>query len=150
MKRAFTLIELLVVIAIIAILAAILFPVFAQAKEAAKKTSDLSNVKQHALGIVMYASDSDDTFPRTVYTSDINLWGWQTPHTWREAILPYLKNGSTIYTDGSKHQTFAEGAIWSTPAKPTGRGVYQANNNLISPAWPVLCKVNSTVMFRRV
>ena len=136
MKRAFTLIELLVVIAIIAILAAILFPVFAQAKEAAKKTSDLSNVKQHALGIVMYASDSDDTFPRTVYTSDINLWGWQTPHTWREAILPYLKNGSTIYTDGSKHQTFAEGAIWSTPAKPTGRGVYQANNNLM----PGMCQ----------
>ena len=61
-KKAFTLIELLVVIAIIAILAAILFPVFAQAKEAAKKTACLSNEKQLALGILMYNNDSDDTF----------------------------------------------------------------------------------------
>ena len=53
MKKAFTLIELLVVIAIIAILAAILFPVFAQAKAAAKKTSSLSNVKELALGSIM-------------------------------------------------------------------------------------------------
>ena len=63
MKRAFTLIELLVVIAIIAILAAILFPVFAQAKVAAKKTVDLSNVKQIALGTSIYLSDTDDTMP---------------------------------------------------------------------------------------
>lgn len=61
-KKAFTLIELLVVIAIIAILAAILFPVFAQAKEAAKKTADLSNQKQHATATMMYATDYDDTF----------------------------------------------------------------------------------------
>jgi prepilin-type N-terminal cleavage/methylation domain-containing protein len=63
MKRAFTLIELLVVIAIIAILAAILFPVFAQAKEAAKKTTALSNVKQMGTGFAIYLGDSDDTFP---------------------------------------------------------------------------------------
>ena len=62
-SRAFTLIELLVVIAIIAILAAILFPVFAQAKAAAKKTAALSNVKQTSLGVLMYLSDSDDVFP---------------------------------------------------------------------------------------
>src|SRR5258708_2259929 len=61
MKKAFTLIELLVVIAIIAILAAILFPVFAQAKEAAKKTSCLSNQKQVALAAMMYVGDYDDT-----------------------------------------------------------------------------------------
>src|SRR5579859_8136114 len=60
-RKAFTLIELLVVIAIIAILAAILFPVFAQAKEAAKKTSCLSNQKQIALAWPMYANDYDDT-----------------------------------------------------------------------------------------
>ena len=60
MKKAFTLVELLVVIAIIAILAAILFPVFAQAKLAAKKTSALSNIKQLNLGSVMYSGDADD------------------------------------------------------------------------------------------
>jgi len=60
MKKAFTLIELLVVIAIIAILAAILFPVFAQAKLAAKKTQDLSNIKQLGTASIMYAGDYDD------------------------------------------------------------------------------------------
>ncbi len=62
LRRAFTLIELLVVIAIIAILAAILFPVFAQAKVAAQKTADLSNQKQHATATFLYAGDFDDTF----------------------------------------------------------------------------------------
>jgi len=63
-RRAFTLIELLVVIAIIAILAAILFPVFAQAKDAAKKTQCVSNTKQVALAGLMYAGDADDVLPR--------------------------------------------------------------------------------------
>lgn len=63
-RKAFTLIELLVVIAIIAILAAILFPVFAQAKEAAKKTTCVSNTKQTALAAIMYAGDYDDVLPR--------------------------------------------------------------------------------------
>ncbi|HSI71921.1 MAG TPA: prepilin-type N-terminal cleavage/methylation domain-containing protein [Fimbriimonas sp.] len=63
-RRAFTLIELLVVIAIIAILAAILFPVFAQAKDAAKKTSCVSNSKQTALAAMMYSNDFDDILPR--------------------------------------------------------------------------------------
>ena len=66
-SKAFTLIELLVVIAIIAILAAILFPVFAQAKEAAKKTSCLSNKKQIATAALIYAGDYDDYFPMSAY-----------------------------------------------------------------------------------
>src|ERR1035438_2080531 len=69
-RHAFTLIELLVVIAIIAILAAILFPVFAQAKEQAKKTSCLSNTKQMALGLYIYTNDSDDYFPQNDYEQD--------------------------------------------------------------------------------
>src|SRR5579862_1428612 len=64
MKRAFTLIELLVVIAIIAILAAILFPVFAQAKMQAKKAASISNQKQMGLSLLMYSNDADDLYPR--------------------------------------------------------------------------------------
>ncbi|RYG96472.1 MAG: prepilin-type N-terminal cleavage/methylation domain-containing protein [Alphaproteobacteria bacterium] len=71
-RRAFTLIELLVVIAIIAILAAILFPVFAQAKTAAKKTATLSNMKQVALGNRMYAGDHDDHYA-------MSITGWPLP-----------------------------------------------------------------------
>lgn len=63
--KGFTLIELLVVIAIIAILAAILFPVFAQAREKARGTTCLSNVKQIGLGIIMYADDNDEILPRS-------------------------------------------------------------------------------------
>ncbi|HWD38935.1 MAG TPA: prepilin-type N-terminal cleavage/methylation domain-containing protein [Fimbriimonas sp.] len=76
MKKAFTLIELLVVIAIIAILAAILFPVFAQAKEAAKKTSCLSNTKQIGLSFMMYANDNDDNYVslNTGFDSDEGPW----------------------------------------------------------------------------
>lgn len=90
MKRAFTLIELLVVIAIIAILAAILFPVFAQAKLAAKKTQTLSNMKQSSLGLIMYCGDVDDVFPMAEYgDGDPNY-----PHiTWTTTIFPYVKNG---------------------------------------------------------
>lgn len=75
MRRAFTLIELLVVIAIIAILAAILFPVFAQAKEAAKKTSALSNIKQLGTAANIYLADYDDNFPlQTSFSTAVNQW----------------------------------------------------------------------------
>ena len=67
MKKAFTLIELLVVIAIIAILAAILFPVFAQAREKARQTSCLSNLKQIGLGLMMYTQDYDETYPMNLF-----------------------------------------------------------------------------------
>lgn len=78
MKKAFTLIELLVVIAIIAILAAILFPVLSQARESAKKTTDLSNMKQLGLVSIMYATDYDD---RIVINGASDPWnsGSQTP-----------------------------------------------------------------------
>ncbi|MCW5939662.1 MAG: prepilin-type N-terminal cleavage/methylation domain-containing protein [Fimbriimonadaceae bacterium] len=74
-RRAFTLIELLVVIAIIAILAAILFPVFAQAKEAAKSSACLSNNKQLATAVQLYLGDNNDFFAQSLYSRQRNLGG---------------------------------------------------------------------------
>src|ERR1043166_4890534 len=72
MRKGFTLIELLVVIAIIAILAAILFPVFAQAREQARSTACLSNTKQIGLAVHMYAQDYDEAFPMGTYPGPRN------------------------------------------------------------------------------
>jgi prepilin-type N-terminal cleavage/methylation domain-containing protein/prepilin-type processing-associated H-X9-DG protein len=96
MRKAFTLIELLVVIAIIAILAAILFPVFAQAKEAAKKTACLSNNKQMGTALFIYASDYDDTLCQTSWESALtpqpfNPGGTYQIH-WTFLMQPYIKN----------------------------------------------------------
>ncbi len=85
-RRAFTLIELLVVIAIIAILAAILFPVFAAAKEAARDTTIVSNHKQIGLGILMYATDTDDLFPNSMYSTVTDDFAWQ------DLCYPYMKS----------------------------------------------------------
>jgi len=86
--KGFTLIELLVVIAIIAILAAILFPVFAQAKAAAKKTSSVSNIKQTSLGVLMYLNDDDGMYPMGMGSEGIYLiaGGWSVD------TQPYIKN----------------------------------------------------------
>jgi len=93
-KKGFTLIELLVVIAIIAILAAILFPVFARAREKARQTACLSNIKQIALGILMYASDWDENLPRafTTYNDVLLPDGRCAKMNYALAILPYVKN----------------------------------------------------------
>ncbi len=91
-RSGFTLIELLVVIAIIAILAAILFPVFAQAREKARQTSCLSNIKQLGLGILMYTQDYDELFPVHAYWEN----NWNTiegkSQYWEGRVLPYIKN----------------------------------------------------------
>ena len=100
-KLAFTLIELLVVIAIIAILAAILFPVFAQAKSAAKKTATLSNTKQAMLGILMYAPDYDDMTPwHYGYTQGYPAQVYHNDTTWVNVISPYVKNRA-MHFDGT-------------------------------------------------
>jgi prepilin-type N-terminal cleavage/methylation domain-containing protein len=88
MKRAFTLIELLVVIAIIAILAAILFPVFAQAKAAAKKISALSGMKQTGTAIQIYLAVADDQFPMGFGA----CWWQPSDGGWAQDTKPYIKN----------------------------------------------------------
>ena len=92
--RGFTLIELLVVIAIIAILAAILFPVFAQAREKARQTSCSSNLKQIGTAMLMYVQDYDETYPNRRFEpfdpSDNNLR--YDDHSLRSVIQPYVKN----------------------------------------------------------
>jgi prepilin-type N-terminal cleavage/methylation domain-containing protein/prepilin-type processing-associated H-X9-DG protein len=93
-KRGFTLIELLVVIAIIAILAAILFPVFAKAREKARAISCLSNEKQIGLGLIQYCQDYDELLTKAWYGP--NGYGDSNPvagtYKWMDAIQPYVKN----------------------------------------------------------
>ncbi|MES2459720.1 MAG: DUF1559 domain-containing protein [Armatimonadota bacterium] len=94
-RRAFTLIELLVVIAIIAILAAILFPVFAQAREKARATACISNQKQIGLALMQYVSDYDEMWPsgrlfNELYTSPNSF---PTGIGWSQQVSPYVKNG---------------------------------------------------------
>lgn len=109
MRRGFTLIELLVVIAIIAILAAILFPVFARAREKARQNSCLSNVKQMTLGALMYVQDYDEIFfPRCTGT-----WGqpgavyWYWRSTAEPGLIePYIKNQQ----------------VFTCPSEPNRRG----------------------------
>ncbi len=90
MRRAFTLIELLVVIAIIAILAAILFPVFAQARDKARAASCLSNQKQIGLGVIMYTNDYDETYPMAYYYINGATSKAGYVH-WTGMVEPYVK-----------------------------------------------------------
>ena len=106
-RSGFTLIELLVVIAIIAILAAILFPVFAQAREAGRKASCLSNMKQIGMGLLMYAGDYDETLPWAASNTT-------TPDNfaWYQNIEPYLKVGTARDATGA----FKPNAFFTCPS----------------------------------
>ncbi len=121
-RKAFTLIELLVVIAIIAILAAILFPVFAQAKFAAKKTTSLSGLKQIALGLQMYSGDADDmAVPNYGYVDgsiagDTDLYHYD--NNWVGRIFPYVKS-KPIFFDKTLPEITDYSKYYQDPYYPT-------------------------------
>lgn len=145
-RKAFTLIELLVVIAIIAILAAILFPVFAQAKESAKNSACLSNVKQMALAMMQYQSDNDDVLPQLDNNGDCLYgdipcarpdWGDATETTvgvrpmLANVIQPYVKNWDMMYCPSvgktkwvSAVQQTNLGITWGGPYSSTKEDLY--------------------------
>ncbi|MCE5238073.1 prepilin-type N-terminal cleavage/methylation domain-containing protein [bacterium] len=118
-RRGFTLIELLVVIAIIAILAAILFPVFAKAREKARQSSCLSNTKQLILGVLQYAQDYDETLPyyRVVSAAYPSVWydrdnsAANDRHFWMEGVEPYLKNTQVLSCPSQGNLTSSGGKL---------------------------------------
>jgi len=148
MSKAFTLIELLVVIAIIAILAAILFPVFAQAKEAAKKTQDLSNLKQLGTAVQMYISDYDDVFPLAsgvvggtwTFGQGHNVPAdWDTSlsaqqieanrNFWANSIFPYVKSWAMYQSPVGSDVPYSGHAV---PSNPVAKTTYTYNGLLQS------------------
>ena len=122
-SKGFTLIELLVVIAIIAILAAILFPVFAQAREKAKQATCLSNNKQIILGVLMYAQDWDESLPLGSYIFP----AMTAAVTWQDLVEPYIKSGSAADPQPGSPATRKDVEFWRCPsientALPKGPG----------------------------
>ncbi len=108
LRRAFTLIELLVVIAIIAILAAIIFPVFAKAREKARQTACLSNMKQVGMGVLMYEEDYDENIVHTELGGDVDD---AHEYYWGDMLQPYLKNwGMLVCPSAAKPLQFKSGA----------------------------------------
>ncbi len=120
--RGFTLIELLVVIAIMAILAAILFPVFARARENARRASCLSNLKQVGLGFMMYLQDYDERFPGDRKTGNGNTpppeagGSWTSGYWyWQQLIYPYTKSMQVNFCPSSPGAGLDGGAGSLTP-----------------------------------
>jgi prepilin-type N-terminal cleavage/methylation domain-containing protein/prepilin-type processing-associated H-X9-DG protein len=133
--QGFTLIELLVVIAIIAVLAAILFPVFAQAKLAAKKTADLSNMKQTSTALLIYLGDSDDIFPLASF--DSIPFNQATSYRWSSTLCvgPYAKNTQLFTTPGDPTSFQLPTAMVLNPVERKARA---ANNSFMANALSAL------------
>lgn len=115
-NKGFTLIELLVVIAIIAILAAILFPVFAQARAQARKTQCLSNTRQSGMALMQYVQDYDEMTPN-VYSAQTSVY--ELTDVWNQ-LQPYSKNRD-IYTCPDRSQAGCESKLGIVGSKPTDR-----------------------------
>ena len=137
--RAFTLIELLVVIAIIAILAAILFPVFARARENARRASCMSNLKQIGLGIMQYTQDYDEHLPAGFlsYAGAVYPDGSTHTESWRVAIFPYVKSVQVFNCPSADSFLEWKGGYYITRAAyaynylaPTGTGLTNVGVNL--------------------
>ncbi len=115
--RGFTLIELLVVIAIIALLAAILFPVFARARENARRTTCTSNLKQIGLAVMQYTQDYDETYPLRDYRVPTGVAGpdgqilFDTWVFWTQTLHPYTKSHHVYYCPSSKMPADAEAGL---------------------------------------
>ncbi|QYK53207.1 MAG: prepilin-type N-terminal cleavage/methylation domain-containing protein [Fimbriimonadaceae bacterium] len=132
MKKAFTLIELLVVIAIIAILAAILFPVFAQAKVAAKKTQDISNEKQIATSVMIYSTDYDDLYPLAFASDSTGTFTFSyidTPADWDPTVSATYHNRRRHVFPNSTMSYIKNKQIFASPGgneEPLSGWVYTA------------------------
>ena len=129
-NRAFTLIELLVVISIIAILASILFPVFAQAKLAAKKTADLSNIKQIGTAVVMYANDYDDSWPMATSFPNGPSYGYMARWSSQLVLGPYIKNLDIFEAPVDRYTVDLTTYTWEDPLPATRKAApisYMAN-----------------------
>jgi len=122
-RKAFTLIELLVVIAIIAILAAILFPVFARARENARRASCISNLKQIGLAVMMYTQDYDEMLPPcwNINSTTPPIGSAGTYWQWPNIIYPYTKSAQVYYCPSS-----------SSTASPTSKN-YGADSQVMTP-----------------
>ncbi len=130
-RSGFTLIELLVVIAIIAILASILFPAFARARENARKTSCMSNMKQQGLGVLQYTQDYDEKYPMAYYyLNDANGNGGY--RQWSRLINPYVKSDQ----------------LFVCPSDPSG-GLPPTNGAADDQAPRLSYTANSTIMPRK-